>query len=191
MDNIIGENVILRPITYDDTEDIIRWRNDPDVKKNFVFQENLTMEIHRHWLDSKVFTGEVLQYIIQDKRGRSLGSVYFRDISETNKSAEYGIFIGEKSARGNGLGTEVAKIFVSYGFDRLGLHRVFLRVFEDNIMAIKSYLNAGFEIEGLFKDMIKVGGGTEAWCLWLESTKHNKTDRYAYLHAVTESGVMV
>ena len=45
-----------------------------------------------------------VQYIILDNAdGKPVGSVYYRDIDNHNRSAEYGIFIGEESARGKGL----------------------------------------------------------------------------------------
>ena len=75
-----------------------------------------------------------------------------------NHSAEYGIFIGEDSARGNGYGTEAAKIFVDFGLSKLNLHRIMLRVFADNLQAIQSYHNAGFQKEGIARDMIYQSG---------------------------------
>ena len=43
-------------------------------------------------------------------------------------------------------------------FEQLGLHKVFLRVFADNLRAIKSYENAGFVKEACFKDDVKIDG---------------------------------
>ena len=60
---IIGEKVILRPITREDTPRIVRWRNTPSVVKNFIFREPFTEEMHNRWLDTKVASGEVIQYI--------------------------------------------------------------------------------------------------------------------------------
>ena len=154
---IIGDKVILRTITEKDTELIVNWRNNDQVRKNFIFQETFTPEIHNKWLKDKVFTGQVIQYIIEEKEtGKPIGSVYFRDIDKVNNSAEFGIFIGEDSARGKGYGTETTQLFIDYGFNTIKLHRVMLRVFQNNISAYNSYLKAGFQIEGVFKDMVRV-----------------------------------
>ena len=64
------------------------------------------------------------------------------------KCAEYGIFIGEESARGKGAGTKSAKLILEYGFFTLGLDKIFLRVKKDNQGAIKSYEKAGFVFNG-------------------------------------------
>ena len=73
---ITGERVVLRPITDADTDRIVAWRNTPSVMQNFIFRQQFTPEMHRNWLATKVATGQVVQYIIEDKAaGRAVGSV--------------------------------------------------------------------------------------------------------------------
>ena len=149
--------LVLRPIDYSDTENIIKWRNSSHVSENFIYREKLTKEIHLNWMKEKVETGKVIQYIIIYNE-LPIGSVYFRDISIHNESAEYGIFIGEEYAKGKGIGTRVAKLFVDFGFRILKLHKITLRVLAKNSIAISSYKNAGFQFEGYFQDMEKIDG---------------------------------
>ena len=156
---INGEKISLRPITREDTGRIVAWRNNPEVMKNFIFRQPFTRELHENWLATKVDTGKVIQYIVVDKEtGRSVGSVYFRDIDPENESAEYGIFIGDDSFRGQGIGTETAKLFTDFALDVLGVHRVFLKVLDGNVKARRSYEKAGFVYEGTFRDMVKLDG---------------------------------
>ena len=156
---INGGKLSLRPITDADTADIVRWRNDPEVWKFFLFRDPFTPEMHRDWLRNKVETGKVIQYIIvEHESGQSVGSVYFRDVDEKNESAEYGIFIGEPWARNRGLGTETARLFTAFGLDVLRLHRISLKVLGDNAVARHSYEKAGFQIEGVFRDYVKLDG---------------------------------
>lgn len=156
---ITGERVTLRPITEADTDLIVRWRNTPSVMQNFIFRQQFTPEMHRNWLATKVATGQVVQYIIVDKaEDRPVGSVYYRDVDPDNRSAEYGIFIGEEDARGKGFGTETAQLFTRFGFDQLGLHRISLRLLAENLPARRSYEKAGFVQEGIFHDMVMLDG---------------------------------
>ena len=93
--------VYLRPITMDDTERIVGWRNSDRVRKNFIFQKPFTVQGHIEWMETKVASGEVVQFILCETEGdRPVGSVYFRDIDRENNRAEYGIFIGEEDAAG-------------------------------------------------------------------------------------------
>ena len=81
--------------------------------------------------------------------GWDIGSVYLRDIDREAGTAEYGVFIGEKDALGQGYGTAAAKLAVAYGFETLHLKKIFLRFLEDNAGAEKSYEKAGFRmVEG-------------------------------------------
>ena len=154
-----GAAVRLRPIADADTDLIVKWRNTPSVVQNFIFRQTFTPEMHRSWLATKVATGQVVQYIIIDKADdKPVGSVYYRDIDGHNRSAEYGIFIGEESARGKGLGTETAKLFTDFGFAELQLHRISLRVLAENPAARRSYEKAGFVQEGVFRDMELLDG---------------------------------
>lgn len=156
---IKGDCVTLRPITLSDTPLIVRWRNSNFVRNNFLYRGEFTEEIHNNWFKTKVTTGEVVQFIIEKNGSKTpVGSVYLRDIDQENSSAEFGIFIGEESALGKGIGTESAKLILDYAHNQLGLHRVFLRLLADNVSAYKAYRKAGFISEGIFRDMKKIDG---------------------------------
>lgn len=158
--------IYIRPMTYDDIDDIVRWRNSEGVRKYFIYRGDFTHDNQIDWMKNHVETGEVAQMIIcrkndlesSDKEEKKLGCVYIRDVDHKNKKGEYGIFIGEDSARGCGVGTKAAKLMLKYGFSELGLHRIYLRVLEGNERAVRSYEKAGFVKEGFLKDDVFVDG---------------------------------
>lgn len=150
-----GESIILTPITYEDTSYIVKWRNNQEVRKNFIFQTTFTNEMHENWMRSYVESGKVVQFIIRVGDEKTpVGSVYLRDLDWKNKKAEFGIFIGETTMQGRGIGREATRLICTFAFEELKLHKVFLRVFADNERALKSYESAGFVREGCFKDDI-------------------------------------
>lgn len=153
--------VKIRLITKEDTPNIVAWRNNERVRNNFIFQEVFTEEMHNNWMDTKVASGDVVQFIIEtEEDSKPVGSVYFRDIEDGK--GEYGIFIGDDSAIGKGYGKQAAKLALEYAFYELKLEYIFLRVFADNISAIKSYERAGFreyergevEINGVMRPLV-------------------------------------
>ena len=151
--------IYLRPMTYADTDLIVAWRNTDGVRKNFIYQAPFTRESHENWIRTMVETGKVVQFIICLEDGdRPVGSVYIRDIDRTHRKAEYGIFIGEEEARGRGIGTVAAKLMLKYCFRQEQLHKVFLRVFADNIRAGRSYEKAGFQREAYLKEDVCIDG---------------------------------
>jgi len=140
----------IRPIKKEDTDNILRWRNNPNVRSNFVFQDDLTREAHEVWMDTNVNAGKTAQFIIVTDALGDVGSVYLRDIDSRHRKAEFGIFIGEDAARGKGFGTAATLMILEHAFRELNLNKVFLRVFTDNVGAIRSYERAGFTKEGCF-----------------------------------------
>ena len=153
------ETIYLRPITLADTEDVVRWRNTDAVRTHFIYQKLFTKQSHEAWMRDMVDTGKVVQMIICKKEDdKAVGSVYIRDIDPVHHKGEYGIFIGEESARGCGVGTAAARLMIQYAFKELKLHRLFLRVFADNLQAVKSYEKAGFVKEAYLQDDVCIDG---------------------------------
>ena len=109
-------------------------------------------ELH---LPPDLHAGDAPQLAGDEGRHRPGRAVYH---DNHNRSAEYGIFIGEESARGKGLGTETARLFTQFGVDTLHLHRISLRVLAENAAARRSYEKAGFVQEGVFRDMELLDG---------------------------------
>ncbi|RKJ68109.1 GNAT family N-acetyltransferase [Roseburia sp. 1XD42-69] len=153
---IQGSNIKLVPIDEHDTSNVIRWRN--NVRDKFISRDLFTIESHTKWLNEVVKRGKAAQFIIETKQDGKVGSVFLKDIDKNNQKAEFGIFIGESSAWGKGYGSEAAKLIIQYGFERLQLHKIMLRVFSENSHAIRSYEKAGFVQEGYLKDEVFLDG---------------------------------
>lgn len=151
--------IYLRMMTYEDTENIVRWRNSDSVRKNFIYQALFTKESHENWIRTMIDTGKVVQMIICEKESdRPIGSVYLRDIDRMHQKAEYGIFIGEEDARGKGYGSSAARLMIKYAFEEMQLHRLFLRVYAENVRAIRSYEKAGFVKEAYLREDVCIDG---------------------------------
>lgn len=143
---MIKQQVYLRPITEEDTAQIVAWRNQNFIRNNFIYQELFTEEGHRKWIREQIEPGHVVQFIICLSDGREIGSVYLRDIDRTAHIAQYGIFIGDEEAIGCGYGSQAASLALQYAFETLQLQKVYLRFVEGNEGARKSYEKAGFRM---------------------------------------------
>ena len=150
---LIGEKAILRSITMEDTPLIVKWRSLPSVYNHLYTRGPLLAEQHIKWMQTRVMTGQCHQFIIEDaKTGMPVGSVFIKNIDCESKKGEYGIFIGEEAARGRGIGSDAARLILSYGFKEIGLNRIYLSVFAKNRIAIESYKRAGFREEGMLRE---------------------------------------
>lgn len=167
-------DIVLRPITLDDAELVVKWRNSDAVKPYFIYQEDLTIEGERQWINTKVKSGEVVQFIIVENESQSpIGTVYLRDIDNKFHKAEYGIFLGEESVKGKGYGTQAAELMIQYAFGTMKLHRLYLRVFADNLRAISNYQKAGFSQEGLLRDDVYLNGNYRN-IIWMSVLNENE-----------------
>lgn len=160
-DNIrlIGKEVYLRPITYDDTDLIVKWRNQDNVRKYFFYRKDFTREGHEKWLKEKVETGLVAQFVVCLKENDiPVGSTFLRDIDQDHGKAEFGFFLGEADVRGRGIGKDIVRLTVDYGFRELNLHRIYSRAYESNKPSIACFLHCGFAKEGVLKDSVYADG---------------------------------
>ena len=145
----------IRPITKNDTENIVKWRNSNFVKNNLYSQDDISIESHNAYFDKYILTKKCYQFIIElneDNHTYDIGTVFLKNIDDNNYKCELGIFIGEKNFLGKGYGKEATKKAVEFAFDILKMHKVYLTVLEKNCDAIRSYINSGFKIEGTLID---------------------------------------
>ena len=89
---------------------------------------------------------------------RLIGNCSFMDLNWTVRSAEVGLFIGDKSCWNKGYGTEVMRLLLGLGFETLNLNRIFLRVDAANKGGIRAYEKAGFIHEGSFRQGVFQNG---------------------------------
>ena len=75
---IRGEKIYLRPITAEDTERVLAWRNAPDVVRNFIYREKISREEHMDWLENKVFRGAVHQFVMTRRLARCISRILTR-----------------------------------------------------------------------------------------------------------------
>lgn len=159
MDKIVGKNVYLRPITDEDTDLIIEWRNSDAVRPYFIYQKPFTREGHEKWMETMIKSGLGYQFIVcRIEDDVPIGCTYLRDYDREHNKAEYGVFLGTEDVRGHGIGTEVLSLTLRFAFDELDIHKVFARAFADNAASVFSFLKGGFEKEAYLKDEVFVNG---------------------------------
>lgn len=89
---------------------------------------------------------------------RPVGHLNVRDFDTPNRTAEFGILIGDPADRGRGYGTEATRLALRYAFDLLGVHNVWLDTTSANPAAIRAYEKAGFREIGRIREARRIGG---------------------------------
>ncbi len=152
------DKLFLRPMTYEDSELVVRWRNNPRVMCRYIYRKQFTLEGQQRYYCEKVAAGKVVQFIAVEKEtGIPIGCVVLDDIHP--KYAECGNWIGEDNAIGKGYSPRMIRLACGYAFRELGLEDIVARIFASNPASLHSYEKAGFQTVGVLP-MVESTDGT-------------------------------
>ncbi len=143
--------ITLKLLSKIDVTPFYKWINDDKVIRYSLslFEKISTKKDIDKWFEELINDKKNINLgIFIENTNELIGYTGICDISKTNKSGEYYIFIGEKKMWGKGIGTEVTEQILKIGFAENKLNRIMLTVSEPNIGGIKAYERAGFKIEG-------------------------------------------
>ncbi len=147
--------ITLKPLSKSNVSPFFKWINDDDVIKyslSLFDRINTEKEIENWFTELINDTKNINLGIFLKSTNELIGYAGICDISETNKSGEYYIFIGEKKLWGKGIGTVVSEQILKIGFIDFKLNRIMLTVSEPNIGGLKAYEKSGFKIEGRLRE---------------------------------------
>lgn len=146
-----SQRICLRPLEIEDADLFWKWFSDREVTQYSLTQwvcPTSKLEA-REWLEKEIRGSKSISLgIVLTDSGELIGFAGISGINRINSSGEYFILIGEKSYWNQGLGKEVARLVVDYGFKSLNLNRIMLTVSEVNQAGVRSYLKSGFKEEG-------------------------------------------
>ena len=160
---ILGDGIRLRGPEKDDIPRFTEWLNDPEVRQGLLIYLPMANWQEEKWFESLSDRplDEVPLTIEIETPGEGwvpIGNIGIMDIEWRHRSGEVGLFIGEKRFWGQGYGRRVMALFLDHAFDTLNLNRFFLRVYDNNERAKRSYLSVGFIEEGRLRAAIYQDG---------------------------------
>ena len=157
-----GEKIHLRPVQEGDLPRIGEWKRDPELASLILAQpSDPSDEALQAWLtgNNQDRNQVLLGIALNDSPAELIGLVRLMFINWTNRSAEFGIYIGDKAMWGRQLGREAAELALEHAFGQMNLHRVYLKVGEGNTAARKLYRSLGFREEAKLREHFQQGEG--------------------------------
>lgn len=142
------EPYALRPVLEADLPGLAAHRNDPDTWHYLTSIFPVWPHRQHQWLDS---VDNKNMYFISTYGTKDVGLARVTEIDWINRNSCIGVDIF-KHFRAQGHGTATFSLLVSYCFEVLGLHRVWLLVAEPNDAAKIIYEKEGFQYEGVMKE---------------------------------------
>lgn len=159
-----SERLLLRPITEEDTDMVLSWRNSDYVRNCYFYRVPISREEHLKWLHEKCEKGLVFQFIVEvSGAGEPIGSVYLQHYDEKDDSLESGVFFSPNAPKGQGYASEAVKRMNQYAFEELGVSKTVARVIATNIASLSLHEKVGFkEVSREMERVIPTGEEVEA-----------------------------
>lgn len=151
-----------RPLRRTDLSYRRAWLNDPETNQYLGtrVRQGTNLAFHERWFDA--YQKDASRQILTVTSGaKPIGQVGLLSINKEDHNAELYILIGDPSFRGRGLGKVLVSYITDYGFQKLGLHRIFLTVHAANLPAIRLYEHCGFQHEGKLRESVLRNGNYE------------------------------
>lgn len=144
-----GKRIYFRPLELEDEPLLKRFINDPRNWRFLRFGQPINGVREREWIESlgKSPTDCVFGIALKGA-DRLIGVTGLHQVDARNRSAMFGINIGDTAFQGRGYGREATELALRYAFEELNLNRVELSVYADNWRAIRLYQKVGFVQEG-------------------------------------------
>lgn len=162
---ITGGKFVLRPFHFSDAESLHASLNDPRVaRKVSHIPYPYTLEHATAWvrkMEPKVLTTSKRIDFAIDVESRVVGSVAFINVDDHRAQVSYWL---TPAHWGNGYMTEALGGLLQFGFDTLGLVRIFAYVYEGNTASARVLERSGFTYEGTHrKEWHKVIDGEDVF----------------------------
>ena len=134
-----GIHTNLRSVKENDAEDILKLRNDPRITE-FLPPLNITIEQQKQWIAKQRADKESYYFIIEDKQGRSVGTVGFYDLEGDHAETGRYCCIGDVQHS-----VEASVLEFDFVYDVVGLSYLTSWVYEENKPVVSLTKNYGFE----------------------------------------------
>ena len=158
---LVGDNIYLSPRNSEDIEIFTKWLNDFQVTDGLGRSGLIvTLNGEKEYLENIHDNDNTRYYfvIVTLENDEMIGTISLENINYRNRTAELGIFIGDETYRGKGIGKEAIHLILDYGFNYLNLNSIQLTVLAFNERAITCYKKCGFKEAGRLREDYYLNG---------------------------------
>ena len=145
--------ISIRKFERADIPKKVEWINNPENNQFLHYDIPICVEKTEMWFDSHI--GEDSRYdAVIEADGVPVGTIGLLSIDWKNSKAEYYIAMGETVYKGKGVAKEASRLILEYGFEKLGLNRIYLFTEVENVAARNLFERVGFKKEGVIRQDI-------------------------------------
>ncbi|UGB46561.1 UDP-2,4-diacetamido-2,4,6-trideoxy-beta-L-altropyranose hydrolase [Frateuria edaphi] len=138
----------MRSVNPEDMEQLLRWRNHPDTRRQMFTRHEISASEHEAWL-KRSLADPARHLFIVEAEGHPLGFVQFKEAG-AGGVADWGFYAVPDAPKGSGR--RLGFVALGHAFDVLGLHKVCGQALESNDRSIAMHRALGFVEEGRLRD---------------------------------------
>jgi UDP-4-amino-4,6-dideoxy-N-acetyl-beta-L-altrosamine N-acetyltransferase len=153
----MAPNVTLRPLTEDDRDRVLAWRNSPDVAAYMYTDDPIPPDAHARWLTAALDDPRRVYWIIQ-MNGAPVGLANLADIDQRNSRCAWAYYLADPAVRGKSIGAVVEVMVLDIVFGEMGLNKLWCEVLASNSAVWRLHQKFGFRQEALLRDHVRKGG---------------------------------
>jgi diamine N-acetyltransferase len=162
--DLLTRRLRLTPLNLDHVDAILEWANDPAVTGNSEFfrepsdRKRIARFILEHEDDPDcAYYAAFVRDDCDERAIGYVGNIFLFRINRKHRHCQVGITI-KQAAWNHGYAQELLPAVLRFGFDELGLNKVYLEVFTTNTKAANLYRKLGFREEGVLRAHYFVNG---------------------------------
>lgn len=152
---LAGRHIFIRLVEHADLPKRVEWINAPKIQKTLNFDYPVSLAKTENWFDDVIRdrTRRDFSIFTVDKEVY-IGFCGLLDIQMPTMKAELYVTIGDSDYWNMGYGTEAIKLVTDYGFNELGLNRIYAYQLPDNLASHRAFDKLNWKREGLLRQDI-------------------------------------
>jgi RimJ/RimL family protein N-acetyltransferase len=144
-----GARGVYRPLVVEDAAELFVAHSDPDVHHFWSSDVHASLEESAQYTADTIAVPDSWHWALTEDGGEALGRLSL--FKRRDGVAEIGVIV-RAAAQGKGLASECLRLACHFGFETLGLVRIFADVDPDNEASLRLFERNGFAREGVFRN---------------------------------------
>lgn len=168
-------NCDIRPMTTNDLDMVLAWRNHPRIRQHMITQHLITLDEHRDWFH-RTTDNPQRRILLVAHQGTPFGLVHFTGV-QPQAAVEWGFYVAPDANKGSGQ--RLGKCALAFAFEQLQVHKVCGQVLASNDASIRFHERLGFSPEGRLREQVLIESHHhDLLCFgllrseWLETAEH-------------------
>jgi RimJ/RimL family protein N-acetyltransferase len=183
-DLLEGERIYFRLIEREDLPQRVKWINDPAIQHTLNYDYPTSLARTQKWFDTVLMDSSRRDFSVLTLADDTyIGFCGLINIEELVKKAEMYAVIGDREYWGAGYGTEIYRVLMNYGFNEIGLNKIYGYQLVHNEAAHRVVEKLGWKRDGLLRqDIYSHGRIRDRYIVsilrrdWKDASRRNRED---------------